>query len=599
MTRRSTGPMPSWPRTTAAWSTPPGRGSPGTSRGSSGRCRMSGTASGAAGSSPRWRRCRPRRVRWSAEVAGQRAVPAAGRRRPGRGVRRGREGRAAAAAGRAVRAGHVGDGEDRPGHPRQGRPGAVLGAVAAHRQDRSTSGSPPRWCSSSSAGSWSRPTRARRAASRPTSATTRRRRSRSTCGPRPGAARQAARIGPACDAGHRRAAGRATRSTGCAPPRACSAWPTSTTRPGSRPPARGRIDRRGPVLPHHQGHPRRRHRDAARSRARRRRRRRAFLRGPAGRSATCIPLPGTATGAAAAPGHGDQPRRPPQPGQGRRHDRHHRHQRAAPRAAHPETVRHARHPRRPARPGPRRRTRPPGLPAGPLRGRDHPPRDHRPWPAGIRRARFEEQATLEGFDFTASPETARRRRSATSPPCAGCTPASRSSSTARSASARPTSPRPSATWPSAPAPRSGSPRPAGSWPTSPAATPTAPGTSGSRELTRPAVLILDDFAMRELTAAQADDLYELITERAGKSTDPDLQPGARRLVPAVPQPRRRRVPARPAHQHQPPGLHERAQLPPQQTTRARRPHREHERPAKIRTRPGPGELREHNPWGIT
>ena len=38
-----------------------------------------------------------------------------------------------------------------------------------------------------------------------------------------------------------------------------------------------------------------------------------------------------------------------------------------------------------------------------------------------------------------------------------------------------------------------------------------------RELTRPAVLVLDDFAIRELTAAQADDLYELITERAGKS----------------------------------------------------------------------------------
>ena len=38
-----------------------------------------------------------------------------------------------------------------------------------------------------------------------------------------------------------------------------------------------------------------------------------------------------------------------------------------------------------------------------------------------------------------------------------------------------------------------------------------------RELARPAVLILDDFAIRELTAAQADDLYELITERAGKS----------------------------------------------------------------------------------
>ncbi|MEV6930169.1 IS21-like element helper ATPase IstB [Dactylosporangium sp. NPDC051485] len=34
------------------------------------------------------------------------------------------------------------------------------------------------------------------------------------------------------------------------------------------------------------------------------------------------------------------------------------------------------------------------------------------------------------------------------------------------------------------------------------------------ELARPALLILDDFAMRELTAQQADDLYELISERA-------------------------------------------------------------------------------------
>jgi len=37
------------------------------------------------------------------------------------------------------------------------------------------------------------------------------------------------------------------------------------------------------------------------------------------------------------------------------------------------------------------------------------------------------------------------------------------------------------------------------------------------ELARPAVLILDDFAMRELTPSQADDLYELISERTGKS----------------------------------------------------------------------------------
>jgi DNA replication protein DnaC len=37
------------------------------------------------------------------------------------------------------------------------------------------------------------------------------------------------------------------------------------------------------------------------------------------------------------------------------------------------------------------------------------------------------------------------------------------------------------------------------------------------EPTRPAVLVLDDFAMRELTAAQADHLYELISDRAGRS----------------------------------------------------------------------------------
>ena len=128
-------------------------------------------SSGAAGSSLRWRRCRPRRCAgaWGRRAAG---VPAAGRRRPRRGVRRGREGRAAAAAGGSVRAGHLGEGEDRPGHPRPGRQGAVLGAVAAHRQDRRRPGHRRRWCSSSSAASWSRPTRARRGASRPTSATT-------------------------------------------------------------------------------------------------------------------------------------------------------------------------------------------------------------------------------------------------------------------------------------------------------------------------------------------------------------------------------------------------------------------------------------------
>ncbi|WP_269755791.1 ATP-binding protein [Streptomyces albireticuli] len=38
-----------------------------------------------------------------------------------------------------------------------------------------------------------------------------------------------------------------------------------------------------------------------------------------------------------------------------------------------------------------------------------------------------------------------------------------------------------------------------------------------RELVRPDVLILDDFAMRQLTAPQADALYELVSERQGRS----------------------------------------------------------------------------------
>ena len=38
-----------------------------------------------------------------------------------------------------------------------------------------------------------------------------------------------------------------------------------------------------------------------------------------------------------------------------------------------------------------------------------------------------------------------------------------------------------------------------------------------RRWARPTLLILDDFAMRDFTPQQADDLYELITERAGRS----------------------------------------------------------------------------------
>jgi DNA replication protein DnaC len=38
-----------------------------------------------------------------------------------------------------------------------------------------------------------------------------------------------------------------------------------------------------------------------------------------------------------------------------------------------------------------------------------------------------------------------------------------------------------------------------------------------RRWARPHMLVLDDFAMRDFTAAQADDLYELVSERAGRS----------------------------------------------------------------------------------
>lgn len=39
-----------------------------------------------------------------------------------------------------------------------------------------------------------------------------------------------------------------------------------------------------------------------------------------------------------------------------------------------------------------------------------------------------------------------------------------------------------------------------------------------RRWARPSVLIVDDFAMRAFTAQQSDDLYELVSERSGRST---------------------------------------------------------------------------------
>jgi DNA replication protein DnaC len=74
------------------------------------------------------------------------------------------------------------------------------------------------------------------------------------------------------------------------------------------------------------------------------------------------------------------------------------------------------------------------------------------------------------------------------------------------------------------------------------------------ELTRPAVLILDDFAIRELTAAQADDLYELVTLRADAGRNLVLTSNRSPVdwYPLFPNPVVAGA-ARPADQHQPPG----------------------------------------------
>ena len=83
--------------------------------------------------------------------------------------------------------------------------------------------------------------------------------------------------------------------------------------------------------------------------------------------------------------------------------------------------------------------------------------------------------------------------------------------------------------------------------------------------------------MRELTAPQADDLYELITERAGKSLILTSNRAPADWYPLFPNP----VVAESLldrlinNSHQ--VLHERAELPAEQGTRACRPHREHER----------------------
>jgi transposase len=71
---------------------------------------------------------------WCREVAGRPRAPIVGWRRAAGGLRRGRGRRAARVAHRAVRAGGLVDTEGGAGLPRQGRRGAVLGAVDAYRR---------------------------------------------------------------------------------------------------------------------------------------------------------------------------------------------------------------------------------------------------------------------------------------------------------------------------------------------------------------------------------------------------------------------------------------------------------------------------------
>ena len=85
---------------------------------------------------------------------------------------------------------------------------------------------------------------------------------------------------------------------------------------------------------------------------------------------------------------------------------------------------------------------------------------------------------------------------------------------------------------------------------------------------RPQVLIFDDFAMRDFTLAQADDLYELITARMTQVLDLHRQPSGLGLVLAVPQPGRRRVDPRPHRELGPPRAHGRQVLPAQQAAGA-------------------------------
>jgi DNA replication protein DnaC len=91
-----------------------------------------------------------------------------------------------------------------------------------------------------------------------------------------------------------------------------------------------------------------------------------------------------------------------------------------------------------------------------------------------------------------------------------------------------------------------------------------------RRWARPALLICDDFAMRELTLPQADDLYEVITERAGRSMIVTSNRAPADWYPLFPNPVVAESIGGPVGQRRLPRAHARPQLPAQPATHQRR-----------------------------
>jgi hypothetical protein len=99
----------------------------------------------------------------------------------------------------------------------------------------------------------------------------------------------------------------------------------------------------------------------------------------------------------------------------------------------------------------------------------------------------------------------------------------------------------------------------------------APSASACANTPAPLVLIVDDFAMREhIPDPKRRPLRPGLRPRHRRQTaHPDQQPGPEGLVSAISEPCRRRVAARPTHQHQPTSPHGRPVQPAPETTRRR------------------------------